>query len=162
MSFQENKHQKTVKRANGRLRVITVCDGPSRTKQAMAAECDINNIMKTFKKTGVLPEMIKRNPSFGDFAKLPDFQEAQNILALANEQFDALNSKIRKRFNNDPADFLAFTQDAANAPEMAKLGLLKPEAVQRVAQAKAAHKNESNEPKKGAAPDKGSDPKTSS
>lgn len=42
---------------------------------------------------------------------------------LAQEQFAALSSKIRKRFNNDPVELLKFVSDAKNLEEMYELGL---------------------------------------
>ncbi|QXP08056.1 MAG: internal scaffolding protein [Arizlama microvirus] len=46
-----------------------------------------------------------------------------NIVALANEQFANLSAHVRKRFQNDPQEFLQFTSDPENLPEMVKLGL---------------------------------------
>ena len=42
---------------------------------------------------------------------------------LAQEQFAALDAAVRSRFDNDPAKFLEFTADPANADEMVKMGL---------------------------------------
>lgn len=98
-----------------------VCE--ARASQEQKDECDINVILKRFEKTGVLPEMIKSQPHYGDFSSVPDFQAAQNIVAHANEQFAALDAHIRKRFGNDPAEFLAFASDPSNQDEMIRLGL---------------------------------------
>jgi len=87
--------------------------------------------------------MIKTNPQYGEFADLPDYQSALELVRHANEQFNALTSRQRERFGNDPERFLAFTGDPANAEEMAKLGLMKPEALERV----AAHKKAKETPK---------------
>ena len=102
-----------------------------RTKSEFAHECDIKNIMTRFEKTGVLPELIKKNPVYGDFAEAPTYQESLNTVLHAQEQFSALPSKVRARFGNDPQEFLTFASDASNAEEMVKLGL----AVQRPPQA---------------------------
>lgn len=100
-----------------------------RTKQADKESCDINNILKRYEKTGVLPDMIKQNPQYGDFSMAPDYQEALNIVRFAEEQFAALDAHIRLRFDNDPEKFLAFASDDKNYDEMEKMGLLKPEVV---------------------------------
>jgi len=99
------------------------------TKQSDAKDCDINLLFKRFEKTGQLPDVIARNGSYGDFSNVPDYQEACNIVKMANEQFSLLDAPIRNRFDNDPAKFLAFVNDEKNMDEMAKMGLLKPEVV---------------------------------
>jgi len=104
-----------------------VCKDPSLTKQSEKASCDINTILKRYEKTGILPDLIKQDPRYGDFSDMPTFQEAQAIVIHATAQFEALDAPLRKRFGNDPAEFLAFASDKANIDEMRKLGLLKPE-----------------------------------
>lgn len=101
------------------------------TKQADLKDTDINALFKRFEKTGQLPDMIAREGRYGDFSEVPDFQEALGIVRLANEQFEALDASLRNRFENDPAKFLAFATDAKNEDEMAKLGLLNKEAMDR-------------------------------
>lgn len=106
-----------------RKRKGLVTPEPSRTKQSFRDECDINNVMKKFERTGILPEMIKQNPQYGDFSDVESFQEAQNIVIHANEQFMALDAHIRKRFDNNPAKFLEFVSYPENLDEMVKLGI---------------------------------------
>jgi len=122
--------------------------GESKTHQSFKDQCDINRVMSKYAKTGVLPELIKTNPVYGDFSSAPDYQEAQNIVIKAKEQFNALDAKVRERFANNPANFLEWANNPANAEEMATLGLMKKEAVERVQNAKAAHKNAKVEDKK--------------
>lgn len=107
------------------LRPIWYADAkdPITTQQNFKEECDINNIMRRFEKTGELPNMIRQNPVYGDFSDVPTFTEAMNTVIRANEQFDALSSKIRAQFNNDPAEFLAFVHDPKNNEELVKMGL---------------------------------------
>lgn len=99
------------------------CPEPGRTKQSEKDSCDINIITKRYEKTGSLPEMIQREPRYGDFSNVPTFQEALEVVSLAEEQFAALDAHIRTRFGNDPAQFLAFATDKSNLEEMVKLGL---------------------------------------
>lgn len=96
-----------------------------KTRQEMLKECDINQVMKRFKKTGNLPDMIKLNPNFGDFSNVGDYHTALNTVIKAENQFNNLSAEIRKRFNNNPAEFLEFTANPENIPEMEKLGLLR-------------------------------------
>lgn len=95
----------------------------SRTKQSFKDETDINNILKQYQKTGILPDMIKQNPQYGDFANPMDYQESLNLVLFAQQQFASLSSHVRERFNNDPAKFLEFTSNDKNAEEMVRLGL---------------------------------------
>lgn len=93
------------------------------TKQSFKDETDINNIVKQFNKTGLLPDMIKQNPKYGDFSDSSTYQESLNLVLFAQEQFNGLSSHIRERFNNDPAKFLEFASSEKNVEEMVKLGL---------------------------------------
>lgn len=97
--------------------------GPSLVKPEFQNESDINLIMERFNKTGQLPEMIQSNPQYGDFSSAADYQEAMNIVLLAQDQFDALPAHVRDRFQNDPEKFLEFTSDTKNIPEMVTMGL---------------------------------------
>lgn len=94
-----------------------------RTKQQFKDECDINNILRRYEKTGALPNMIKSNPVYGDFSNVADFQDSLELVRFAEEQFAGLSAKLRRRFNNDPAEFLAFCEDPENVEEMVSLGL---------------------------------------
>lgn len=101
---------------------------PSMTKQAFVAQCDINNILRQYKTTGMIAH-VRSNAEIGRYEDLPDevdFQESLNLVKSAQEAFDSLPSKLRNRFANDPAQFLAFCSDPANLEEMGELGLLKP------------------------------------
>lgn len=99
-----------------------VC-GPTMTKQSEAAACDINWIVDRFAKTGELPGLIKENPEYGDFSTLGDYQRCLEVVMKAQEQFEALDPRVRGRFQNDPARFLEFATDPANLKEMVKMGL---------------------------------------
>lgn len=114
-----------------------VCDGsdpetgeipPSMTKQSFKAECDINNIIKSFSQTGMVTHISERAAK-GQYVDLPesvDFQEALATVELASQAFMSLPSKIRDRFGSDPEKFLAFLHDPANESEARALGLLNP------------------------------------
>lgn len=98
----------------------------TRVKQSHVAECDINNILKDYSKTGQLKH-ISAKAAIGAYRDLPDdvdFQAAQNIVAKANEAFATLPSKVRDRFQNDPQEFLEFMADPENHLEAVRLGLM--------------------------------------
>lgn len=107
----------------------------TRTKMEFAAECDLNVIMARYIQTGELPAGIVG--TYGDFSTPVDFHTAQNILARASQQFEALPGEVRARFQNDPAAFLEFVHDEKNLEEANKLGLLTEEAAARLERARA-------------------------
>lgn len=98
--------------------------GPSLTKQSHAKECDINQIMLKWQKTGMIDHRNVYQGQYGDFTNTPDdYHESMNAVISANEMFESLPAKIRLRFGNDPGQFLDFVGDPENADEMIKLGL---------------------------------------
>lgn len=106
-----------------RNRVVLVCPEKGRTKQSHKAECDINNILAKFARTGVLEFVNERQGQYGDVTGI-DFQNAQNLVAEATETFAQLPSKVRNEFDNDPAAYLDFVSDPNNTDRMIELGLL--------------------------------------
>lgn len=103
-----------------------VCPEPTLAKQAFAEEVDINTIVKRFGLTGELPEGV-RAPMYGDFTGVPlDYHTAANLIAQANEAFDAMPAEVRARFQNDPAQFADFFNDEKNREEAVRLGLVVP------------------------------------
>lgn len=101
---------------------------PSMTKQEFQFECDINNVIKSFSATGMFKHVSAR-ASAGAYQDLPDsvdFQESLDQVQRAREAFMTLPSKVRSRFGNDPAEFLAFTHDPSNEAEIRSLGLANP------------------------------------
>lgn len=99
----------------------------SRTIQSHAKGTDVNDIMRAFKVTGVLPQGVRR-PTFGDFDHIGDYRDAMDAMLAAQKSFLAMPAKVRERFNNDPSEFVAFCSDDANLEEMRKLGLAVPAA----------------------------------
>lgn len=98
---------------------------PSATKQEFKAECDINNILKQYKATGMIRHIAAQGPIYADLPSDIDFQGSLNMVLEAQTAFGTLPSKIRERFANDPRRFLAFMADPSNLDEMVKLGLAK-------------------------------------
>jgi phage internal scaffolding protein len=87
---------------------------PSATLQSFKDDADINCIIARYENTGVLVDPtvpVSRTPEFGDFSDMPDYQTAQNVIIAAKNAFDSLSSKIRERFNNDPAAYFDFVQN---------------------------------------------------
>lgn len=104
---------------------------PSRTKQSEKDATDINKILEKYKKTGILPNMILNDPTYGDFSEALTYQESLNTVLKAREQFDGLSASLREKFQNDPAKFLEFVHYSSDE-ELDKLGLLTKEASERL------------------------------
>lgn len=96
-----------------------------RTRQEFEAECNINNIMRKYQKTGVLDHLIKYAPTYGDYDAI-DFQTAMDTIKAGEEMFAELPSSVRKHFDNDPAAFMDFVQDPDNLDILREMGLAKP------------------------------------
>jgi len=139
---------------------ISFAGDKGKTKQADAKDCDLNVIMSRYEKTGLLPQMILDNPQYGDFSEAPQFQEALNIVMKAEEQFLALDAKTRMRFNNSPAEFLAFVTNEDNRDEIIDMGLAKPGTKKKAEIAAEAQAKRIEDDIKAGKPGKPADPAT--
>lgn len=99
------------------------CMDPSLAVQSAAEEADINTIVRRFGLTGQLPQNVVM-PEYADFEGVFDFQSAMNLVLAAERGFMQMPADVRKRFDNDPAQLVAFVSDDANREEAKKLGLL--------------------------------------
>ncbi len=93
---------------------------PGRTKQSFKDSCDVNRILKKAQKTGTISHLNKHQATYGDLSGF-DFTEAQMQLAKAGEIFDDLPSEIRREFDNSPAKFFEFANDAQNVEKLGEL-----------------------------------------
>lgn len=93
----------------------------SLTKQSEAEAADINNIMKRYEQTGLLPANANQKEMFyGDFSTAETFQEALAIVSHAQSAFHRLPAEVRANFQNDPQRFLEFVESAEKNPEAMK------------------------------------------
>lgn len=129
-----------------RERVAFECQGLSLTKQVFKDECDVNRIMKRFEKTGLVEHLNRHQGDYGDFVNAPDYHSALNAVRLADDMFMSLPAKLRQRFSNDPAEFLAFVDDPENADELIDLGLAKARAQGRSSEASTVAEGDGGEP----------------
>lgn len=95
----------------------------SRTKQSFAKETNINNIVKKFSKTGVLPAVVG-TAMYGDFSDVADYQTQCNRVNSVAAFFKSLPAEVRAKFNHSPVNMLEFVNDPANVQEAVELGLL--------------------------------------
>lgn len=125
-------------------RVKTKVDPVSMTKQSFKDECDINKIMAKFQKTGAIEHYAKHQPQYGDTTGI-DYLDCLNVVANANTMFEELPSTIRKKFENDPRQFLDFVQNPDNQEEMIELGL-KPDSRADIRNTTSQRKGDQPEP----------------
>lgn len=134
---------------NGRIRVRTINEEPTKTDQTQKEQCDINNIMKRYNKkiqNVDSPILEKYAGSFFDSSQKPTYQTALNTLIEARNTFENLPSHLRKKFGNDPANMISYLQDSSNNEEAQKLGLKikPPEQKQTEAEKYYANQNAKN------------------
>jgi phage internal scaffolding protein len=111
------------------------CEEPSLAQQHFKDECDINNILRQFNITGLLPES-PLSPRYGDFSGISDYHTALNRVIAAQDEFEALPAQIRARFDNDPSKLIEFLENSENRPEAESLGLVDKAAAEVVEAAK--------------------------
>lgn len=97
--------------------------GESLTKQDQMSMCDVNNIIAQYDRTGLIRHINESVAQYGDFTQVNEYQESLNFVMQAQDNFNALPSDLRSKFNNDPGAFFEFVTDPANIDEMVKLGL---------------------------------------
>lgn len=129
--WYDNAGNRCFNREDGTISVQTVNEEPSLTIQSEKDNCDLNVIVNKFLKTGMMTNIRKDQPRYGDFTGVSDYQSAVIAVQDAEEQFMELPATIRKRFDNDPQKLLSFVLDDSNRDEAIKLGLVeKPQATQ--------------------------------
>lgn len=110
-------------RKNGSKKVGTVNDQPSKTDQQWKLDCDANNIINRARKTGQGPLFAKAGGQYADVSQVQDLHTSMVMVQKAKDAFMAIHPKIRKRFNNDMREYVAFINDPKNDDEAIALGL---------------------------------------
>lgn len=98
--------------------------GASMTQQHFKDECDINNILRSYR--GKIP--ASEEPAFFMDCTVNDLQSAYSIAEDIGSRFASLDSEVRAKFNNNPLELLEFVHNVDNQTAAVELGLLpKPE-----------------------------------
>lgn len=98
---------------------------PSRTKQSEKDACDINLIVPKIARGEIINHINTSGAQYADLTSYgTSYHENLNAIINANNSFMQLPSNIRKKFDNDPASFLDFINDASNYDEAVSLGLI--------------------------------------
>lgn len=104
--------------------VDEINEQPSLTVQEWAHDCDINNLMAQYERTGVLNHWNHgQQGEYLDLSDVPDLRQALEHLDTANRAFMTLPAAVRREFDNDAAKFVHFAQDRENLPQMRTWGL---------------------------------------
>ena len=111
-----------IRSAYGEKQKVTLTTLDARTEQCHRDECDINKIIATYDRTGVLTHVNNFEANYADLTGL-DYQTMLNTVANANSMFEGLPSEIRKQFDNDPSQFITFMDDENNNEQMYEMGL---------------------------------------
>lgn len=102
----------------------TIDTGEGLTEQAHKDECCINRILADYTRTGLLKHAKQFEGRYDDVSAM-DFQEAMNTVANVKTLFEALPSKTRYEFGNDPVHFLSYVQNPANSQRLQEMGILR-------------------------------------
>tara|TARA_B100000579_G_scaffold435637_1_gene459416 strand:+ start:2502 stop:2960 length:459 start_codon:yes stop_codon:yes gene_type:complete len=101
--------------------------GESLTQEQFAEESEINNILRSHDRNGVIEHINRGNAIYGDFSGVTDFSDALDQIKEAQSEFMNIPSEIREKFQNDAGNFFKFASDPDNLPELRKMGLANPE-----------------------------------
>lgn len=104
-------------------RPVVECDPDKGAQQSFKDECDINNIMKKYMRTGQVTHLAANAGRFSDVSEVGSYHEAVQRVRESEKFFLGLSTDIRSFFDNDTALFMDFILDPANAEEIRELGL---------------------------------------
>ena len=112
------------------------CEGESLTQQQFVEECDVNNILAKYRRTGLVTHLSKHSGQFGDFSNIEDYQTSLGKIMQAQQSFEMLPSELRSKFGNDPGKLIEFMSDEKNLEDCYKFGLkIRPEKKETIQEA---------------------------
>ena len=75
--------------------VVDCSQDEGRTKQAFKDECDVNQIMARYEKTGLITHLAKKQPVYLDVSEVGDYRDALEHVEQTREFFMGFPAKIR-------------------------------------------------------------------
>lgn len=104
-------------------RVYAPSGGETKTKQAMADQCDVNLIVKRHAQTGMYDHLNPVEPQFGDVSQALDLEDAMNLVAEQESAFMQLPPEVREACDNDVPTYyrMIATEEGLEALEDAGL-----------------------------------------
>ena len=100
--------------------------GESMTQEQFAEESEINNILRSHDRNGVIEHINRGNAIYGDFSNITDFSDALDQIKEAQSEFQGIPWQIREKFQNDAGQFFKFASNPDNLDELREMGLAKP------------------------------------
>lgn len=101
--------------------------GESLTQEQFAEESNINNIIRSYDRNGVIEHINRGKAIYGDFSNVTDFSDALNQINQAKAEFMNIPSEIREKFQNDAGQFFKFASNPDNIEELREMGLAEPQ-----------------------------------
>jgi phage internal scaffolding protein len=101
--------------------------GESMTQEQFAEESEINNILRSHDRNGIIEHINRGNAIYGDFSNITDFSDALEQIKQAQSEFQNIPWEIREKFQNDAGQFFKFASDPDNLQELRDMGLANPE-----------------------------------
>lgn len=109
---------------NPRKRIQLNASEPKITDQSGKKQCDINNIMAQYAKTGMFTHLSKSVSQYIDNTLVIPLEDAHQIMSDAKDLFNQLPAQIRKLMDNNPQNLNTFISDPNNQDILIKHGLL--------------------------------------
>lgn len=107
-----------------RDRVTLKASAVSKTQQHMKDRCDINKIMSSYQKTGLVTHVNRHKGRYADVSAVGSYDEAFALVKEAEISFLELPAGLRQQFGNSPAAFFDFVSNPENIPLMREMGLI--------------------------------------
>jgi phage internal scaffolding protein len=121
MKMEKKKMSKVMQH---RLQTKLDASGEMLTDQSWVKNSDINNIMKKYAKTGVLPQTKQNLAQYLDVSEVPSLEDAHNLIIEARNMFMELPADVRKLMDNDPNNLHDFCKNPANREYLIERGVL--------------------------------------
>lgn len=131
MRFYNGLDQEVNQARSSTLGVVVFDPEEDLAKQDGKDDADINTIIKRYYSQGLVPKPGK-TPYFADVSEGFDYQTALNSVRAVQYSFGALPAEIREEFGHDAGRLARWLENPNNAHRAAELGLLNPEATERI------------------------------
>lgn len=122
--YLEGPGKYVFKYLDGAVAKVVTVTGEGKTDQSFKDLVSVKSLVARTEAKGLLRASQKFEGTMDDYPNL-DYQEAQFALAEAKSVFEAMPSKLRKQFGNDPIAFAEFVQNPENQKNLVDMGLAK-------------------------------------
>ena len=114
----------TIRKPYGKVdKRTTKCTG-GMTEQHHKELCNIERIVRDFKRNGVADHTREPSQVFADATKMGSFQERMDLITKTQQEFEMLPADIRAVFNNKTENLIEFLSDEENHDKAVEMGLL--------------------------------------